>query len=205
MRGSRCIAFAVVSSLACGKGKPPSVVVSPAAVASARDDTGAGASSPPATAGEETEDYNLGGYGVITVDLVSDAAANGRPTPVRQGGAFVPVRGNTGLRFATPRVDGRLPPEVIQRIVQQGSAPLRKCYEASLRRDPKLAGRIVIAFTIDRSGSPEAVNNAESSVHDEALVACAVLMFRSLSYPEPEGGIVKVQYPITFDPGASPP
>jgi hypothetical protein len=46
------------------------------------------------------------------------------------------------VRMGATSVSGRLPPEVIQRIVRQNYGRLRLCYEAGLRSNPSLQGRV---------------------------------------------------------------
>jgi hypothetical protein len=36
---------------------------------------------------------------------------------------------------------------------------------------------------------------------DQAVVGCVVRGFGNLSFPQPEGGIVTVVYPLIFNPG----
>jgi hypothetical protein len=100
-------------------------------------------------------------------------------------------------------VSGRLPPEVIQRIVRQNFGRLRLCYENGLRKDPTLGGEVRVKFVIDRTGSvatsqAAADVPAERALKDPAVVACVVRAFQGLSFPEPEGGIVTVVYPVIF-------
>jgi hypothetical protein len=117
-------------------------------------------------------------------------------------------------------VNGRLPQEVIQRIVRQNFGALRLCYEQGLARDAKLRGKVVTRFVIERDGhvaKAEAVDPAQSvlplpaatvdpssglqRIADPAVEACIVARFSSLVFPAPEGGIVTVVYPIVFNPG----
>ena len=49
-------------------------------------------------------------------------------------------------------VSGRLPPEVIQRIVRQNFGRFRLCYENGLRNNPNLQGRVAVRFVIGREG-----------------------------------------------------
>ena len=98
-------------------------------------------------------------------------------------------------------VSGRLPPEVIQRIVRQNFGRFRACYEAGMRNNPNLAGRVAVNFVIGRDGSVGQANNAGSDLPDSAVVSCVVRAFYGLSFPAPESGIVTVSYPIAFAPG----
>ncbi len=98
-------------------------------------------------------------------------------------------------------VSGRLPPEAIQRIIRQNFGRFRACYETALRDNPTLAGRVSTRFVIGRSGAVESAADGGSTLPSPKVVACVVQAFRTLSFPQPEGGIVTVTYPILFSPG----
>jgi hypothetical protein len=100
----------------------------------------------------------------------------------------------------TSTVSGRLPPEAVQRVVRQSFGRFRLCYEDGLRRDPGLAGRVSVEFVIDRQGAVSMASNEGSDLGDESVVACVVRGFQALSFPEPEGGIVTVVYPLVLSP-----
>ncbi len=125
-------------------------------------------------------------------------------------GGFVRSVGRTGPGHQTqgPRirpngatvVSGRLPPDVIQRIVRQNFGRFRQCYEIGLRSNPNLEGRVTARFVIGRDG---AVSNVSSSgdLPDAGVTSCVASAFYGLSFPAPEGGIVTVSYPIMLTPG----
>lgn len=98
-------------------------------------------------------------------------------------------------------VSGRLPPEVIQRIVRQNYGRFRSCYELGLSRNPNLEGRIQVRFIIDRDGTVSNAQNGGSDLPDSAVVSCVIGAYYGLNFPQPEGGIVTVVYPIMFQPG----
>jgi hypothetical protein len=105
------------------------------------------------------------------------------------------------VRMGATQVSGRLPPEVIQRIVRQNYGRFRMCYENGLRNNPNLEGRATVRFVIGRDGSVGSVSNGGSDIPDSGVVSCVVRAFYGLSFPQPEGGIVTVVYPIMFSPG----
>jgi outer membrane biosynthesis protein TonB len=105
------------------------------------------------------------------------------------------------VRMGATTVNGRLPPEVIQRIVRQNYGRFRLCYENGLRNNPNLQGRVSVRFVIGRDGSVSNVGNAGSDLPDPAVVSCVTRAYYGLSFPQPEGGIVTVVYPIMFSPG----
>ncbi len=97
-------------------------------------------------------------------------------------------------------VNGRLPGEVIQRIVRQNFGRFRNCYESSLRTNPSLTGRVAVKFVIGRDGSVTTASDGGSDLPDQNVIQCVTRGFQNLSFPSPEGGIVTVLYPLTFTP-----
>jgi hypothetical protein len=105
------------------------------------------------------------------------------------------------VRMGATQVSGRLPPEVIQRIVRQNYGRFRMCFEQGLARNPNLEGRVAVRFVIGRDGSVSNVSNGGSDLPDSGVVSCVISAYYGLSFPQPEGGIVTVVYPIMFAPG----
>lgn len=106
------------------------------------------------------------------------------------------------IRQGSVQVNGRLPPEVIQRIVRQNFGRFRLCYENGLRANPSLQGRVATKYIIDRDGSVKTTQDNGSDIPDQNVVQCVVRAFGNLSYPQPEGGIVTVTFPLIFSPGS---
>lgn len=158
------------------------------------------------------------GVGAPTPQAVASVAPSAPPPQVGQGEGqgqgFGSGSGRLGrshrarpprIRMGATSVSGRLPPEVIQRIVRMNFGRFRACYEEGLRRDPDLAGRVSVRFVIARDGL---VSNASSggTLGDAAVERCITRSFYSLTFPKPEGGIITVSYPLVFTPdGDTPP
>ncbi len=117
-------------------------------------------------------------------------------------GALRPMPSTSSMRAGALQVNGRLPPEVISRIVRQNFGRFRLCYENGLRTNPNLQGRVAVKFVIDRTGSVTTATDGGSDLPDSSVVACVVRGFSNLSFPQPEGGIVTVVYPIVFSAAA---
>jgi hypothetical protein len=105
------------------------------------------------------------------------------------------------VHIGVSTVSGRMPPEVIQRVVRQNFGRFRLCYENGLRTSPNLAGRVAVRFVIGRDGAVSNVGNGGSDLPDNGVVSCVVRAFYGLSFPQPDGGIVTVTYPIVFTSG----
>lgn len=101
-------------------------------------------------------------------------------------------------RMGTSIISGRLPAEVIQRVVRQNYGRFRSCYEIGLRTNPSLQGRVSVRFVIGRDGSVSNVGNGGSDIPDTNVINCVVRSYYGLSFPAPENGIVTVIYPIMF-------
>lgn len=122
------------------------------------------------------------------------------PTAERGGGHIVRA---PQLRMGSSSVSGRLPAEIVQRVVRQRFGRYRACYVDGLRRDPALAGRVAVSFVIGREGAVAAAVDGGSDLPDAAVIACVVDAFRGLSFPAPESGVITVNYPLLFAPEAS--
>ena len=110
---------------------------------------------------------------------------------------------HVGISMRMPRditTNGRLPAEVIQRIVRQNMGRFRACYESGIRTSPTLSGRVVVKFMIGRDGQVSVAQDGGSDLPNDAVNRCIVQSFYSLSFPTPSGGTVAVTYPIALSP-----
>ena len=145
------------------------------------------------------------GIGLGDIGGLGDGAGLG------SGQGFGVGKGNLGngnhkvrgprMRPGVTAISGRLPPEVIQRIVRQNYGRFRGCYELGLAHNPNLEGRVQARFIIGRDGAVSNAHNGESDLPDPSVVSCVISAFYGLNFPEPDGGIVTVAYPIMFQPG----
>jgi MYXO-CTERM domain-containing protein len=128
--------------------------------------------------------------------LGADTLAGGQ-RPALGGG------GPSSVRMDPVQVTGRLPPEVIQRIVRQNLGRLRLCYEDALRKNPNLQGDLSIRFVIGREGSVSVAQGAGGTIQDPGMMECVARAYRGLSFPSPEGGIVTATQKVHFLPAGS--
>ncbi len=95
-------------------------------------------------------------------------------------------------------IQGRLPPEVVKRIIRANFPRFRACYEQGLKKDPGLKGTVSVRFIIDTTGAVESASLSGGSLSDGQVAGCVLGVYRTLAFPEPEGGKVMVTYPIDF-------
>jgi hypothetical protein len=127
-----------------------------------------------------------------------DATSSAPPPSASSGAAGL---GSNGARVGAASAKGRLPPPVIQRIVRASFGSFRRCYERGLATDSTLRGSVRVKFVIARSGAVESVLDAGSTLPDSDVVSCVLAGFTTLKFPQPDGGMVTVVYPIQFAPG----
>jgi hypothetical protein len=156
--------------------------------------------------GEGAADGGRGeGIGLGNIGTIGHGAGTG--TGQGFGGGQGRLGGSHGtpppkIRQGTTTVNGRLPPEVIQRIVRQNFGRFRLCYENGLRDNPRLTGTVATKFVIDTKGAvTSAGRDASTTLPDANVVSCITRAFMNLSFPQPESGIVTVAYPLIFEPG----
>lgn len=93
---------------------------------------------------------------------------------------------------------GTLDKDAIRKVVRAHIDEVRACYNEGLKRDPELAGRIVLEFVIAAEGAVSQVKIAETTVPDAQMGACVVSAAQTWVFPAPAGGSMSVTYPIVF-------
>jgi tetratricopeptide (TPR) repeat protein len=148
--------------------------------------------------GGHSEGIGLGAVGSLGHGAGQGTAQGFGSGHGRLGGAHKTA--TPSVRMGATQVSGRLPPEVIQRIVRQNFGRFRACYENGLRERPGLSGRLLVKFVIQPDGSIAGVGTAGADEVGAGVAACVVRAFQALTFPAPEGGHVTVTYPLTFTP-----
>ncbi|MCC7534911.1 MAG: TonB family protein [Deltaproteobacteria bacterium] len=97
----------------------------------------------------------------------------------------------------TTTASGTLPREAISRVVSAGVPSVRRCYEHRLRRRPQLEARVVVRLRIGVDGTVDDARITSSDSPPE-LRDCVLPAVRAWRFPEPTGGPVTVQVPMTF-------
>ena len=106
------------------------------------------------------------------------------------------------VRASQSIVHGALDKDVIRRIVRNHINEVRYCYNQGLVRDPNLAGRVSVQFTIGPTGKVAAAVVQESSLADRGAANCIATAVKRWTFPKPVGGgNVMVTYPFVLQPG----
>lgn len=97
-------------------------------------------------------------------------------------------------------VNGRLPVDVVQRILRSRTRQLRECYESALAKNPKLQGTFTTRFVVGTDGSVVTAQESAPELGDASVSACLIGLVRKLTFPKPESGVVTVVFTLTFTP-----
>lgn len=135
---------------------------------------------------------------------VGTGVGAGHGNGLGRGGGGIGVKGRphgeiaVSLQQGTPRVNGYLSAEQINRVVRANSAAIRYCYELEVQRQPNLRGRIEIQWRINLGGEVTTARVETSSMHNAGVEGCIVRQVRRWRFDHPDGGEVVVSYPFIF-------
>jgi hypothetical protein len=163
------LSFAPIALLVACSGASPSPPTPPAPTVAA--------AAPAAERADEDTDY---GY-MFEVDSAKAVEPPGSPAP----------------RPLNP--DGRVSPDAIQATLRAHYGAVRACYEAGLRKDPRLTGTATVKLLIGKDGVTREAADASSTLPEKDVVACIVGELEKLTYPAGPG-VVTVVYPIQLAP-----
>ncbi len=142
---------------------------------------------------------NLFGAGNLGTGV---GAGHGNGTGHGRHGIGVPGRERHEVQInvsrGTPRVNGYLSPDQINRVVRANQAAIRYCYQVEVQREPHLRGKIEINWRINLQGAVTTARVASSTMHNARVEGCLVRQVRNWHFPHPDGGEVVVTYPFIF-------
>jgi RNA polymerase sigma factor (sigma-70 family) len=119
--------------------------------------------------------------------------------------------GGASMAPSLPSEVGDLDKQYIRSAVKEILPLLTECYESGLERNPQLAGKILVEFTIE--GEPgvggvvgeSSIDPKQSDLDDPAVRECIQETMYALQIDPPtNGGSVLVRYPFTFAPAPPP-
>ncbi len=111
-------------------------------------------------------------------------------------------QGGLGRVGGDPIILGALDRSLIDEVIKRNMNKIKYCYQRELTKNPALAGKVVIKFTIAKDGGVSSASKKSSTMGNASVEQCIVAQFMRMKFPEPKGGgIVIVSYPFLFSPG----
>ncbi|GAB4291420.1 MAG: hypothetical protein Kow0090_04920 [Myxococcota bacterium] len=151
-----------------------------------------------ATSGDVKSTFGGGTGTASTIEDIGTTGARGASQDLGTGKSAT-IRGS--IKTTGPiDVDGSLSPQQIARVVKSRLSAVQNCYETALKRNPKLQGKIVIAFTIAKDGRVKGADVESSTISDPSVASCIISRLRHWRFPAPDGGEVTASYPFIFSP-----
>ena len=158
-----------------------------------------------------------GGVGVATADSIGaggpKGGGSGKVAGIgdlgTSGGGNVNL-GNKGdvkvsgrVKEAAPEVDSAdVDRDALARYVKARLKAIQNCYEKELKRNPTLKGKVVVRFSITKSGRAGEVEIEENSLGNEAVASCIRTVIRAWIFPFKPEDDVPVAYPFVFSPAS---
>ena len=124
------------------------------------------------------------------------AASEGQAVTERVVRGDVGVRGGGDIGGA-----GEFDAALVQRQIKQRLKAITRCYESELRKNPTLAGKVTVTFTIQERGNVTDATATENTTGSPGVADCVTRTISRFRFnPGPEGGSVTFRYPFVFQP-----
>lgn len=138
----------------------------------------------------------LSNHDLVTLgaDVLPSVTAAGGPQGSGGGRA---VAGS--VRDTAVEVEGKLPKEIVRRIVRQNIGRFRACYEAGLRNNPSLAGAATIRYEVSPQGLVSNATEASSTIGDATVSRCIRDAHARIKYPTADAS-TRVVYSLQLSP-----
>ncbi len=94
---------------------------------------------------------------------------------------------------------GSIDREAVAKVVNSHLQEVYACYERALLKDPSLAGKVVLEWTIGTNGRVAAVKTKSSTLRNPSVEACILGGLKTWTFPPARGGAVIITYPFIFN------
>ncbi len=95
-------------------------------------------------------------------------------------------------------VDGELSAAAISKVIRRRQKSIQSCFEAELRRNPKLKGKVTFEIVIARTGKVKKAKVIRSSLKNSSAENCMVGKIKAWRFPKPDGGDVFTEFSAAF-------
>ena len=143
---------------------------------------------------------------VFSDALVGGIGSIGGKSPAKKGtavGLGSRVKRTSDIKLGPVKLNknGTFDRNQIKKVIRRNMASLRWCYEKTLKRDPKLQGKLVISFEISPTGLVRDAKITRSTAKDTQFESCIMSRIGRLRFPaSKDGAAQKVSFPFVFKP-----
>lgn len=94
---------------------------------------------------------------------------------------------------------GNIDRDAVAKVVNSHLQEVYACYERALLKDPGLAGKVVLEWTIGTNGRVVATKTKSSTLRNPSVEACIMGGLKAWTFPPARGGAVIITYPFIFN------
>jgi hypothetical protein len=95
-------------------------------------------------------------------------------------------------------VGGGLSAQQIALVLEDTLPLIERCYAEALEDKPRLQGRAVFGWTIEKNGHPTHVSTLSGTLKDEKLQQCSLEALRKARFPKPKKKPSEITWPLDF-------
>ncbi len=95
---------------------------------------------------------------------------------------------------------GSLDKAEVREVIQQNYRQIQICYLKQLAKDPNLSGKITLEWVVKTDGQVRDAKETQSTLADSAVSECISAVVKTMTFPSPKGGEMKVVFPWVFKP-----
>ncbi|PTL81944.1 AgmX/PglI C-terminal domain-containing protein [Vitiosangium sp. GDMCC 1.1324] len=99
----------------------------------------------------------------------------------------------------TIAAQGSIDREGVAKVVNSHLQEVYACYERALLKEPGLAGKVVLEWTIGTNGRVVATKTKSSTLRSPSVEACIIGGLKGWTFPPAKGGAVIITYPFIFN------
>ena len=142
---------------------------------------------------------------------VGNGTGGGRELLMGKGGGGIGAMGAGGVgkgpvragvaRAASDRVSsqGQIDKEAVAKAINSHLAEVQRCYEAALLKNPGLAGKVVLEWSISTQGRVVSSKSKSSTLKDSSVESCILRSLNTWQFPPARGQSVIISYPFIFN------
>jgi hypothetical protein len=95
---------------------------------------------------------------------------------------------------------GNLNPQLLAATFEKLQPQLEQCYAETLQKKPKLKGKLVLGFTVQKNGRATGFKHVGGNVKEPELIQCSVKAMEAARFPKPRKLAASVKLPFQFQP-----
>lgn len=90
-------------------------------------------------------------------------------------------------------------PQAVRATVGENLGAVKGCYTDAAKRNPNLAGKVILEWDVDDTGAVKRAIVKSSTLNDSATEACMIEKLKATRFtPAPKGVTTNITYPFVF-------